>query len=247
MAAFKILTRDGNRTPSSPADPRKPGSAEPEDLLKPLEQPLIHSDHESPGPPTVALQLPDLAIAEVLPSGPPFRMGSLFYWTGVVLGALFAFALIWTPQKAPVRPTEEAPAWSPMGTGQSGNAVAARDHSNPGQSPAQSCEAGDATIYSNPCDPRNQPTQPPPCQQPPQSSSEQPAGTIGGPLINNGEAHECPAFQGTQQAPQGFINSVQAPPQTRTASTPGARWDGNSGHARPSEAAPLGITTPVPQ
>jgi hypothetical protein len=234
MAAFSILTREGDRAPSSASalraaaasSVRSPDSLEPEVILKASPRSADPLDH-GPGPaPQVALQLPDLAAPEAASTGRGFRFGSLIYWASIVLGGLFALALIWTPKTEALRPMDEAPAWSPpSGSPSDPSASAPRDF-GAGQSPEP---------------PRDTTSEQP--GEPPRQPMIEPARTLDGPLINNGAAIQRGAGRGW---PQPAVDSSRMP-SVRTASGPSSRWDGSSNHVRPSEAAPLGITTSVPQ
>jgi len=61
--------------------------------------------------PPVLLQLPDLADAEPDVAIRPARVADQVFWVALVLGALLALTLIWTGEKPPVQPVEEAPTW----------------------------------------------------------------------------------------------------------------------------------------
>jgi hypothetical protein len=230
MATFTILTRDGKRGPSPPIAPRGVTPA-------PSEPGVDPGEHLAPPPPKVTLQLFDLAAIAAKGSMRGSRLASIAYWLGIVLGAALAVALIWTPNKAPVRLMDDAPNWSPSTPVKDDNGSGARENfgANPAPAPPQQA-CGDGAIVP--------PTETCPAmsgQQP--AEPQQPAQALEGPSIDFG-ARRPQATPSNGAAP---ANAAAAQPEVRTASGPGARWDGSSNHVRPSEAAPLGITTPVPQ
>lgn len=179
--------------------------------------------------PAVVLQLPDLKSASYLRRGGRIPLASHAYWVALVLGALFALWLALSGRKPAERPTEEAPTWTGQATPTADRAISTwGDNAGTPSAPAPKWRASDtdtgATAHeSTTASPYDAPTQSVPARSP-AASSESAPGAV--------EA-SAPVLPGAQPI--------------RTARGGETRWDGTSSRIQPSEAAPLGITTPVPQ
>jgi len=262
MAAFSIYTHEGEtKEPSTPEakEPagltaRGPSPSPAEPILKTSKRPHDFAKREEIAPPKVVLQLPNIEVAEPAISGRRFTLSSFLSWAGIVLGAGLAVALIWGPgSPARVRPVDEAPAWTPTSTPRDIAAPLWSVEAECGQSAAPSQQPQETETHSNPPESPVPESAAPesPVREPREPALEQPTERLDGPSFDREEARRRPAVQGWPQADPA--NPAQSPPEVRTARSLDARggspprWDGSSRGAKPSEAAPLGITTPVPQ
>jgi len=238
MASFPILTRDtephGKLHAHEPAvlayrrGPLLEQASEPYRAPKSLAE--VRGLDEVPLP-AVVLQLPDLKSTSYLRRGWRIPLATHAYWAALVLGALFALWLVFSGPKPVELPAEEAPAW----TGQAAPAVerpAPSWGNNSGESSPKASQwrasdsAASATVRESA----------PTYSQPPE--------TTHGPAEPTAPA--LPEIR-TASPADGAVVPRQQVEAIRTARGGETRWDGTSNRIQPSEAAPLGITTSVPQ
>jgi hypothetical protein len=165
----------------------------------------------------VALRLPDVEQTPIVASLVPWWQMLPVFWIFITLGALLAVMLI-SGGKKPAPVNDEAPAWS-------GSAVPSPDASLP-LSRAPRADHQPAAVPESGSMPS-----PPPAETAPAVRGidlHRPA-----PPEPNGASLDGSAAQ----TPAGDL---------RTARGGNTFWDGSANGARPSEAAPLGIST-VPQ
>ena len=243
MPALSIFMRDND-----PSD----DSSLPESLLSEPEQALLgQSNPFGPRPklaelrlgglddekiPESVLNLPDIASFEE-PSAPgqPMSWGSRVYWAALAFGALFALWLILgAPQKREA-PPNEAPAWD--GAGQEGETAASVGIHGPGEEIKYRFEGNSntaAAVESSTSETMTRENPQPPTQPAP------------GPGSNPSMFPQAPLGQ-PSSVPAARNSEYPATPsaEIRTARGGAARWDGSPSGVKPSEAAPLGISTPV--
>ncbi len=265
MAEFSILTRDGDRAPSKILGRKSPKlgeepAAERDSPAQNGPRLADPGEHLAPPSPKVVVRLPDVGALEMVAPTRRITVGSIAYWTCIALGTALAVALIWTPQRAPVVPVDEAPAWTPpssvhgegsalpfdrFGSSRSSTAPAAPPLT---QEPAMSQETGMAQ------DPRNAILTAQPADMPPADPGSQPAqqptgdGNLPpeGPVIRNGSGlPQHPAYPGAPSHGGGVVNAGPQREEVRTANRPPMPPDDRSNPSQPGSAAPLGITTPV--
>lgn len=202
MAEFSILKRD-NRPARSAA-----GGAVASPILA-FNQPSSTSTapelrRGEPIDLEVVLTLPDLTNVLSESTAQPWFARIPVFWIAITLGALLAFALIWTGRKPTPRAVDEAPAWS---------------HSAAESAP----QAATITIEQSP------------------SSGGAPAWSP------STQASAAPVAPSAGQQPSTNYPTNDAPAGVRTARGDNPQWDGTTDRVPPGEAAPLGISTTVPQ
>lgn len=200
-----------------------------------------HDDPATPWLPKVILQLPNVTAAESARTDARFPFASQIYWAAIVLGALVALALIWTGKKTTVRQMDEAPRWSADRSALriDGASAAAEQVTESTSVPAPRATITAVTVC--PAMPSGVAMPAPimpdvPCLEP---SRQEPAV----------QAHDGPALNdpANPSSPDTSASGAEAaqPPLVGATSNPNGRWDGGANRLRPSEAAPLGISTPV--
>jgi hypothetical protein len=168
--------------------------------------------------PAVVLQLPDLKATSYLRRGGRIPFASHAYWAALVLGALLALWLALSGRKPAERPTEEAPTWTGQATPPADRAISTwGDNTGERSAPPLKWRASDTDTGAN-------------TQESPETS-----------------APALPAIDTAPPIADGAVAPSQQSEAIRTARGGETRWDGTSNRIQPSQAAPLGITTPVPQ
>lgn len=225
MASFPILTRDTERHDKLEAhEPavlayRRGPSLEP--AGDPFRAPRSIADVgglDKIPLPAVVLQLPDLKSTSYLRRGGRIPFASHAYWVALVVGALFALWLVLSGPKPVEPPTEEAPAW----TGQA----------------APSADRAISTWGAN--------TGEPSAPAPKWRASDTDTGATAHESLETA-APALPAIETAPPMADGAVMPSQPSEVIHTARGGETHWDGTSNRIQPSEAAPLGITTPVPQ
>jgi hypothetical protein len=240
MASFPILTRDpephGNYDPREPAvlayrrDPLRGSASESYRAAKSIAE--VGGLDEIPLP-AVVLQLPDLKSSSYLRRGGRVPLATHAYWVALVLGALLAFWLVFSGRKSIEPPADEAPAWTGQAAPAADRVISSwGDNTGEQSAPAPKWRASD--------------TEPTPGYQ-----NELPTYTPSPPgeTAHGAADPAAPAlpYVGTPPIADGALAPQQQSEAIRTARGGETYWDGSSNRIQPSEAAPLGITTPVPQ
>jgi hypothetical protein len=245
MASFPILTRDTELHDKSDARPAVLAYRR-DALLNPTSEPYraprsvadVGGLDEIPLP-AVVLQLPDLKSSSYLRRGGRIPFATHAYWAALILGALFALWLVFSGPKPAELPEEEAPAWTGQVAAPADRAVSgwATTSGEPAAAPqwrASDTDGNGSETSSG--DAYNAPTYIP---------------SAPGETAHGAAEPAAPALPEIGTAPptaDGALAPSQQTEAIHTARGGGeARWDGSSNRIQPSEAAPLGITTPVPQ
>jgi hypothetical protein len=221
MASFPILKRETE--PSNKLDAHEPAvlAYRRDPLREPYRAPKSVAEVgglDEIQLPAVVLQLPDLKSASLLRRGGRIPFASHAYWVALVLGALLALWLALSGRKPVERPTEEAPTWTGQQTPTADRPISTwGDNTGAPSAPASKWRASDTDTGA--------------------TASESPASS----------APALPAIETAPPMADGAVAPSQQSEAIRTARGGETRWDGSSNRIQPSEAAPLGITTPVPQ
>lgn len=246
MASFPILTRDTELHDKSDARPAVLAYRR-DALLNPTSEPYRapRSVADVGGLdeiqlPAVVLQLPDLKSSSYLRRGGRIPFATHAYWAALILGALFALWLVFSGNKSAEFPAEEAPAWTGQAAPPADRAISSwgTNTGEPAAAPqwrASDTEAGAATHESTPTNPYDAPIYNP----------AEPGETAHGAAETSAPA--LPEIGTAPPMADGALAPAQQSEAIRTARGGETRWDGSSNRIQPSEAAPLGITTPVPQ
>jgi hypothetical protein len=182
--------------------------------------------------PAVVLQLPDLKTRSYLRRDWGISLASQAYWVALVSGALLALWLVLSARKPAEQPADEAPAWTGQAPADRAISTWGANTGDPSAAPPK-WRATDAAATSDamPAHSHDSPAMP--------AESTQEAVDMAAPVL--------PSPDATPQTGDAAGVPFQSSEAIRTARGGETRWDGNTDPIQPSEAAPLGITVPVPQ
>ena len=234
MASYPILTRETESRDKSDVHEPAVLAYRRGPLLEPASEPYrapksiaeVGGLDEIPLP-AVVLQLPDLKSTSYLRRGGRIPLASHAYWAALVFGRLFALWLVLSGRKPVERPTEEAPTWTGQASPPADRAISSwvRTANSAAAKAVATIEAGATTSEQR-------------RRRQPDELHE---------MLRKPPRRLCRRSRRRRRWPMARLRRSNSRNAIRTARGGETHWDGTSNRIQPSEAAPLGITTPVPQ